>query len=410
MLPISTEAEIPSDLQNFVKQAMASVSDTLAAITTVAAELPNDLEQDSDISSAASILIGAASDNASKPGSLNGRPRSSSGSSLNIRVQVDYDAVAAAVNAAEAAAGAIDLATFTGMTAAASSSSSVSSKSKQRRQLPTQTKRVRSDTQSSSSQAVPDKARSVSGPLHIELPPIPKSKMDDRDMEIIRERARAAAGYVPPSSPSDRLQQPPKKKIKMDPETPGLRPPSDIYQTPRTSNTASYQMTPGTAGTPYTPALSAASSLKTPASKGQSSQKWDSMFDCLVQFIADAKSEETEGMSEEEIKNWIWDGNVPTTFKTKDGKALGRWVNNQRSAKSKGVLKDDRETRLVNAGLKWSVLASNSWNEMLEELRVYVSDQVRIQHMSVLSIPIELGLTKGFFRPDQGRPEMGWKW
>lgn len=82
-------------------------------------------------------------------------------------------------------------------------------------------------------------------------------------------------------------------------------------------------------------------------------------------------------MTEEEKKAWIWDGNVPTTYKTKDGKALGRWVNNQRSAKSKGSLKDEREHRLVDAGLKWSVLASNSWNEMLEELRIYVQETAK---------------------------------
>ena len=52
-------------------------------------------------------------------------------------------------------------------------------------------------------------------------------------------------------------------------------------------------------------------------------------------------------------------------------------MNNQRSAKSKGALKDEREERLVGAGLKWSVLASNSWNEMLEELRAYVADQIK---------------------------------
>ena len=82
-------------------------------------------------------------------------------------------------------------------------------------------------------------------------------------------------------------------------------------------------------------------------------------------------------MTEAQRAEWAWDGNVPTTFKTKDGKALGRWVNNQRSAKSKGTLKKEREKRLVDAGLKWSVLASNSWNEMLEELRIYVAEQVK---------------------------------
>ena len=81
-------------------------------------------------------------------------------------------------------------------------------------------------------------------------------------------------------------------------------------------------------------------------------------------------------MSEEEIKVWVWDENVPMTHKLDDGKTLGRWINNRRLAKRKGFLKEDRENRLIKAGLKWSVLiASKSWNEMLEELRIYVNDQ-----------------------------------
>jgi hypothetical protein len=155
------------------------------------------------------------------------------------------------------------------------------------------------------------------------------------------------------------------------------------------------------------------SSVKTPASKGQSSQKWDSMFDCLVKFIAEAKAEETIDMSEEEIHDWAWDGNVPTTFKSKDGKALGRWVNNQRSAKSKGVLKDDRENRLVNAGLKWSVLASNSWNEMLEELRIYVNEQVRTNTEWSFHPFLKCNLdscSPVSFLSDKDRQKMGREW
>ena len=102
------------------------------------------------------------------------------------------------------------------------------------------------------------------------------------------------------------------------------------------------------------------------------------MYVCLLKFVQDRKREDTVGVSSEEIGDWSWDGNVPTTHKTKDGKALGRWINNQRSAKSKATLKDEREQRLVNAGLKWSVLASNSWNEMLDELRIYIRDYVSI--------------------------------
>lgn len=64
-------------------------------------------------------------------------------------------------------------------------------------------------------------------------------------------------------------------------------------------------------------------------------------------------------------------------LKSKDGKALGRWVNNQRSAKHKGSLKLDREIKLVEAGLKWSVLSTNSWQDMMDELRIYVQEKTR---------------------------------
>ena len=69
--------------------------------------------------------------------------------------------------------------------------------------------------------------------------------------------------------------------------------------------------------------------------------------------------------------------NVPTSYKTKSGKNLGRWINNQRSAKAKGTLKDDREVRLVSTGLKWSVLTTNSWREMLRELEIYIETQTK---------------------------------
>jgi hypothetical protein len=82
-----------------------------------------------------------------------------------------------------------------------------------------------------------------------------------------------------------------------------------------------------------------------------------------------------QGMSEKEKKEVEWDGNVPTTYRTKDGKALGRWINNQRSAKHKGVLKKERELKLMGTGLKWSVLSTNSWEDMMRELQLYVSEK-----------------------------------
>jgi len=117
-----------------------------------------------------------------------------------------------------------------------------------------------------------------------------------------------------------------------------------------------------------------------PSSKAgtlQSQQKWDDMFECLVKFIEETREKATKNLTDEQKAAWIWDGNVPTSHKTSCGKALGRWINNQRSAKAKGALKDDREVRLVSTGLKWSVLTTNSWRQMLRELEIYVNEQTK---------------------------------
>jgi hypothetical protein len=419
------DSEFPSDVHSFVKAAMASVEDQLADLATAveAVSKDNNGDHESEISSTVSPMIGAASDIGSNiSDSVTGRPRSSSISSL-LQIAVDYDAVAAAVDAAEAAAGAIDLTNFTSSStsktpsitsAGISSSSSVGSHHSQmnhkKRALPLLIQKKKSRTSNKNSGKLPPsslkssknrtKKRSLAAEsipsakkqrvatnsvgkkppntIELKLPMIPKSKMDNRDMEKLRERARAAAGYVPPSATGSSIKAtslPPKKRTNtpMTPSTaprPSMTTSGSNFKTPIASNTgASKYTTPHSAYSRGTP------SSATP--KGQSSQKWESMFECLVKFIAERKTEATAGMTDEQIKVWSWDGNVPTTFKTKDGKALGRWVNNQRSAKSKNTLKDERETRLVNAGLKWSVLASNSWNEMLEELRVYVNDQIQ---------------------------------
>ena len=65
------------------------------------------------------------------------------------------------------------------------------------------------------------------------------------------------------------------------------------------------------------------------------------------------------------------------TRQTKDGKALGRWINNQRSAKHKGSLKKERDLKLVSTGLKWSVLSTNSWQDMMNELKQYVREKTK---------------------------------
>lgn len=52
-------------------------------------------------------------------------------------------------------------------------------------------------------------------------------------------------------------------------------------------------------------------------------------------------------------------------------------MNNQRQAKSKGMLKVERENRLVDTGLKWSVIATNGWTDMVNELRIYVREKTK---------------------------------
>lgn len=375
--------EIPSDLQKFVAAAVASVGDHLAEWTAepTASAVENTQEQGMDeISSIATQpLIGTSLEDPSRI-TVSGQSSAEqvegdTGSSNNdvgaaassAAISVDYDAVAAAVDAANAATGGLDLSTIIGDGTLAdlpgmstgSSFSSGGCKTKRRRRLPTS---GRTASQISL------------------LGDVPKSSLSEKEQEEIRERARKAAGYVPPPHVSNavvatpakgRDQQPLNKRTrKMTPEPTGSK--AISMPTPKVSNTSKQaSRNPGVATPGIKPKASGTKS------KEKSTQKWDNMFACLIQFVADRKSEETAVMSPEALADWVWDGNVPTTYKTKDGKALGRWINNQRSAKSKGSLRDDREQRLVGAGLKWSVLASNSWNEMLDELRLYIKEYTK---------------------------------
>ena len=410
----AADAEFPSDVHSFVQAAMATVEDQLADLATAVEAVSKENKEDieSEISSTASPMIGAASDVNSNRSmdSITGRPRSSSMSSM-LQISVDYDAVAAAVDAADAAVSALDLSAFTlppnamGISSSASVESQ-SQRNRKKRPLPTHKKQTKKKTGSDkktlpktprsrtkkrvgATESMPASKRqatasakknaSAKKPLRsvdLKVPDIPKSTLDDRDMEKLRERARAAAGYVPPSAANGSLKinaLPPKKRSTI-PMTPSQPP------RPSTTSSGSNFKTPvasNTSGSKYNTPASGYSAATPSSTKGQSSQKWESMFDCLLKFIEERKKDGTAGMTEAQRAEWAWDGNVPTTYKTKDGKALGRWVNNQRSAKSKGTLKKEREKRLVDAGLKWSVLASNSWNEMLEELRTYVAEQVK---------------------------------
>jgi hypothetical protein len=230
--------------------------------------------------------------------------------------------------------------------------------------------------------------------IDIPLVPIPKNTQTEEELEAIRQRARAAAGYIPPVMGATPAKPPPRKPA----ATPGSAPYNPNY-TPRQppayppppagpspyANIPYKKRGPGPTP-PYTPSLSTPRTpsvpVRTPSStfssrsgQLQSQQKWDDMFDQLVMFIEETRATATKGMTDARKAQWVWDGNVPTNYKTKDGKALGRWINNQRSAKSKGTLKDEREVRLVSTGLKWSVLTTNSWKDMMRELEQYVKEQ-----------------------------------
>ena len=347
--------DLAGDIQAYVAAAVASVGDQLVEIAGAVESVANaadsgtldairkEMGLDSDISSAASPLIGAVSDGARAGGARNRRPRSWSTSS---KLSVDYEAVQAAVDAAEAATGAFDL------------SKIASSNRPRQRRRPLPTKRARIDSAASSD-------NSNISPLGMTPP------LSEGEIARIRGRARAAAGCPPPEIPDElpveKKRAPLKKRIKRP--SPPARKLSGMA-TPKISNTESRKPAPDPE-----PVVS---SNNVPASepvRGQASQKWESMFDCLLEFIQERRTADTANLSEVEKKEWAWDGNVPTNYKTESGKALGRWVNNQRSAKGRGTLKDEREERLVEAGLKWSVMGPNSWNEMLEELRIYVKEQ-----------------------------------
>ena len=126
-------------------------------------------------------------------------------------------------------------------------------------------------------------------------PPFPASSKSEKDMEEICAKARAAAGYNPYAAELQDEQsnrQPLKKRNRR----------ADFISSERRVR-----------------------SFKTPAKKkvatpvsGVSkvvSQKWDEMFDCLIEFIENRRETDTKGLSEKEKNGWVWDGNVPTTCK-----------------------------------------------------------------------------------------------
>ena len=79
-----------------------------------------------------------------------------------------------------------------------------------------------------------------------------------------------------------------------------------------------------------------------------STTSWGSMYETLLEYVRERKMEDPSNE---------WDGNVPANHKTSDKppKALGRWINRQRSAYMKDKLKKEFVDKLDAVGLKWAV-------------------------------------------------------
>jgi len=363
------------DLQAFVAAAMASVgnqiSELAGAVEDVAAaagggdsvgleDLRREMGVESDeASSGAPPIIGAAHDAGAAR-----RPRSWSTSSG--KISVDLDAVQAAVAAAEAASGSLGL--------SGSTSSSTNPK-------------MAPPPQKVSSLSVKPASRGE------------RSRVSRRSLPLKRTRAGSnsssgASGDVTPRTKNERKapasrakgakttnkkktkRVPLKKRVKRtSPEPDGVKSSASTMPTPKVTD----RSIAASAGLQILPPVVKSSSLSAAAAKPSlAKEKWEGFFTAMVDFADERRAEETKNMSADEKKNWVWDGHVPTNYKTKDGKALGRWINNQRSAHAKGSLKKDREERLVSAGLRWSVLATkNAFDDMLKELEIYIDEQAK---------------------------------
>jgi Helicase associated domain len=357
------------DLQAFVAAAMASVGDQLVELAGAMEELTGESITSEDLrrelndegdSSVASPMIGAISDVAAGR-----RPRAWSTSS---RLSgVDLDAVQAAVDAAYALVPPPDK---------AEPKSCVP-----RRTLPL--KRGRTDHSATS-----------------EEEPIYTKEVAVRGSGKKRSRRSVEASIPLPDAKKGAVagkNLPPLKKRPL--ENRKRVSTSSQMQTPKLSNRSmSAVAEPVLSELHIPPAAVLSGGGDEPKSStlaaGQANQKWEKMYTCLLEFAAERQAVESA-----KATTTTWDGNVPTNYKTRDGLALGRWVNNQRSAKAKGNLREDREERLIEAGLKWSVVASNSWNEMLEELSIYIQEQHSLGKVWDGNVPTNYQIKS---RPDGG--------
>jgi hypothetical protein len=77
-------------------------------------------------------------------------------------------------------------------------------------------------------------------------------------------------------------------------------------------------------------------------------QVWSDMYAFLCEYAEEKMRESGNGS---------WNGHIPQRYETNTvpPRKLGRWVNNQRTAKAKGRLEKEREAKLERLGLKWNI-------------------------------------------------------
>lgn len=155
---------------------------------------------------------------------------------------------------------------------------------------------------------VVSKAKPPPVPVSIDIP-IPKSTKTEAEMEAIRERARAAAGYVPPPGSMIKVgsmslpKMPPPKTIHPMPPLPPGHPSGPLKKRPTGFHPGFVPSMPG----PPPPGYMARYAAQSKPTSVQSQQKWDDMFQYLVKFIEETRTEETKDLTEEEKEAWVWD-------------------------------------------------------------------------------------------------------
>mmetsp|Transcript_14315 Transcript_14315/g.23671 ORF Transcript_14315/g.23671 Transcript_14315/m.23671 type:complete len:255 (+) Transcript_14315:52-816(+) len=176
---------------------------------------------------------------------------------------------------------------------------------------------------------------------------------EERDMDAIRAQARAAAGYALPASPSvaaAALSQQPTSTPIMSREPSSL----STYYNKVCSTINLSTMADSIHVSPWELAFMNNGGVLCKKDLTRN-KRWDAVFECLLDYVDERCKEETKYMPEYQKKTWVWDGNVPFLYQTKDDEkgCLGNWVDTQRRAKRKGTLKEDREVLLMTIGLNW---------------------------------------------------------